>query len=259
MTTRLRPLLAVLLLFAVSAAAWAKDTPRTITVFAAASLKESLDAATADWTASSRQKVLVSYAASNALARQIEQGAPADVYISADEAWMDYLQGRKLLATHTRFDLVRNRLVVVAPANGMLARIDLARSGDFLRALGGGRLALAEVESVPAGKYAREALIRQGLWQDVSARLAQGENVRAALAFVAKGEAPLGIVYATDARAEPKVRVVAEFAPAMHARIAYPAAALARGDSASASKGFLAFLRGERARAIFSRAGFGKP
>jgi molybdate transport system substrate-binding protein len=258
MTTRLR-LAPLLLLLALALPAWAKDAPRTITVFAAASLKESLDAATSDWSASSGQEVLVSYAASNALARQIEQGAPADVYISADEAWMDYLQARKLLAKDTRFDLVRNRLVVVAPADATLQRIDLARSGDFMRALGGGRLAVAEVKSVPAGKYAREALIRQGLWPDVSARLAQGDNVRAALAFVAKGEAPLGIVYATDARAEPKVRVVAEFSPTMHARIGYPAAATAQGDSASASKGFLAYLRSERARAIFDRAGFGKP
>jgi molybdate transport system substrate-binding protein len=259
MTRTITRLLGAVLLFALAFAACAKDAPRNLTVFAAASLKESLDAAAADWTARSGQKVVVSYAASNALARQIEQGAPADVYISADEAWMDYLQARSLLAKGTRFDLVRNRLVLVAPADSALQRVDLARSDEFLRALGEGRLSVAEVESVPAGKYAREALNRLGLWTSVSARLAQGENVRAALSFVAKGEAPLGIVYATDARAEPKVRVVAEFSPTTHARIAYPAAATAKGDSAKASRGFLAFLRSGPAREIFTRAGFSKP
>jgi molybdate transport system substrate-binding protein len=259
MTTRLRPLLALLLLIAFTTSAWAKDAPRPITVFAAASLKESLDAAAADWTTRSGQKVVLSYAASNALARQIEQGAPADVYIAADEAWMDYLQSRKLVAKGTRFDLVRNELVLVAPANASLQKVDLARSDELLRALGSGRLAVAEVETVPAGKYAREALSRLGLWSNLSSRLAQGENVRAALAYVAKGEAPLGIVYATDALAEPKVRVVAGFAPSTHARIVYPAAATAKKGSAGLAGDFLAFLRSEPARGIFVRAGFSKP
>jgi len=258
MTTRFVSLL-LLLLLALAPGAWAKDPPRTLTVFAAASLKESLDTAASEWTTRSGQKVVVSYAASNALARQIEQGAPADVFISADEAWMDYLQARRLLSRGTRFDMVRNRLVLVAPAGSALQKVNLSRSDDLLRALGDGRLAVAEVESVPAGKYAREALIRMGLWTTVSTRLAQGENVRAALAYVAHGESPLGIVYATDARAEPKVRVVAEFAPSASSRIAYPAAATAQGDASNASKDFLGYLRSAPARDVFVRAGFAKP
>ena len=257
MTTR--RLLALLLLFLLAAPCLASEAPRPLTVFAAASLKESLDAVAADWSAQSGQKVVVSYAASNALARQIEQGAPADVYVSADEAWMDYLAARKLLAPRSRFILVRNRLVLVAPAGSALRKVDLARSDEFLRALDGGRLAVAEVESVPAGKYAREALTRLGLWPDLSARLAQGENVRAALAYVARGEAPLGIVYATDARAEPKVRVLAEFPANSHAPIVYPAAALAQGNAATASRGFLAYLRSAPVRARFVQAGFSPP
>jgi len=256
---RFRALLCLLLFALATATAWAKDAPRPLTVFAAASLKESLDAAAADWTARSGQKVVVSYAASNALARQIEQGAPADVFIAADEAWMDYLDTRHLLMAGTRIDLLRNHLVLVAPADSKLQRVDTARSAELLRALGDGRLAVADVESVPAGKYAREVLIRMGTWTNLSARLAQGENVRAALAFVAKGEAPLGIVYATDALAEPRVRVVAQFPDTMHAPIVYPAAATAQGDSAVASRDFRAYLRGVRARAIFKRAGFDTP
>jgi len=259
MTTRLLRALAFVSLLAFAALALAKDAPRPITVFAAASLKESLDVVAADWTARSGQKVVVSYAASNALARQIEQGAPADVFVSADQAWMDYLDGRKLLTPGTRMDVVRNHLVLVAPATATVPGVNLAKNDELLRALGGGRLAVAEVDSVPAGKCAREALIRMGAWSVLSARLAQGENVRAALAFVAKGEAPLGVVYATDALAEPKVRVVAVFPDTMHAPIVYPAAAMAQGDSAAASKDFRAYLRSVRARAIFKRAGFDTP
>jgi molybdate transport system substrate-binding protein len=259
MTTRLLRALACLCLLAFAAVAVAKDAPRPLTVFAAASLKESLDAAAADWTARSGQKIVVSYAASNALARQIEQGAPADVFVCADQAWMDYLDSRHLLTAGTRIDLLRNHLVLVAPADGGVQRVELARTDEFLHALAGGRLAVADTNAVPAGKYAREALIRMGTWPVLSARLAQGENVRAALAFVAKGEAPLGIVYATDALAEPKVRVVAIFPDTMHAPIVYPLAATAQGDSAAASREFRAYLRGSRARAIFKRAGFDTP
>jgi molybdate transport system substrate-binding protein len=259
MTTKLLRTALALLLVALASAVPAKEAPRPLTVFAASSLKESLDSAASEWTARSGQKVVVSYGASNALARQIEQGAPADAFISADEAWMDYLDTRSLLARRTRFDLVRNTLVLVAPATSSVQNVDLRRSDDFLLALGNSRLAVAEVESVPAGKYAREALTRMGLWQDVSARLAQGENVRAALAYVARGEAPLGIVYLTDARAEPKVRVVATFPDAMHARIVYPVAAMAQGDGAAASREFLAWLRSARGRAVFVRAGFATP
>jgi molybdate transport system substrate-binding protein len=230
---------------------------KPITVFAAASLKESLDAVAAEWTTRSSQKVVVSYAASSALAKQIEQDAPADVFISADEEWMDYLAQRKRVDTGSRFDLVGNRLVLVAPSATAMEHVDL-KPDAFGAALGEGRLAVADVESVPAGRYAKQALQSLGLWDAAAAHLAPGENVRAALAFVARGEVPLGIVYATDARAEPRVRVVAQFPPKSHARIVYPAARIARGDAES-SRGFLDFLRSKRARAIFQRAGFTAP
>jgi molybdate transport system substrate-binding protein len=261
MTISSRLLLGLLLLLA-GATAFAAGQPAptpapSITVFAAASMKESLDAVAADWTARSGQKVVVSYAASNALARQIEKDAPADVFISADQDWMDYLDSRGLVAKTTRFDLVGNRLVLIVPAASPVRRVNLARPRDFDGALGDGRLAIAE-SSVPAGKYGQEALVRLGLWERASKRLAPGENVRAALAFVAQGEAPLGIVYFTDARAEPKVRVVATFPSSSHSRIVYPVAALAKGNAA-ASAGFLAYLRSARARAVFVRAGFSAP
>jgi molybdate transport system substrate-binding protein len=237
----------------------AKPVPEPITVFAAASLKESLDAAAAAWEKRSGQHVVVSYGASSALARQIEKDAPADVFVSADEDWMDYLAERKRLAAGTRFDLVGNRLVLVAPAASGLAAVDLRNPVDFVHALGEGRVAIADVETVPAGKYGKQALERLNLWPAVSAHLAPAENVRGALAFVARAEAPLGVVYATDARAEPRVRVVATFPADTHVRIVYPVAALARPRATASSKAFLAFLRSPHAQAIFLRAGFTAP
>lgn len=228
-----------------------------VTVFAAASLKESLDQAAAAWTAASGQPVRVSYAASSALARQIEQGAPADLFISADGEWMDYLAQRGQLAAGSRVDLLRNRLVLVAPASSDVDAAALASPAALAAALGAdGRLAVAETTSVPAGRYARQALGARGLWPAVSGRLAEGDNVRAALAFVARGEAPLGIVYATDAQAEPRVKVVATFAAADHAPIVYP---VARVSGREAGAAFLDFLTGETARELFTRAGFSRP
>lgn len=231
---------------------------RPLTVFAAASLKESLDEIAAEWTRRSGQKVVLSFAASSALARQIDQGAPADVFISADMEWMDDLQARQRIDPRSRFDLVSNRLVLIAPAASPLRTVDLAEPGRVLQALGRGRLAVAETGSVPAGRYARQSLTALGLWDALSSRLAQGDNVRAAMAFVARGEAPLGVVYATDAKAEPKVRVVARFAAGSHDRIVYPAARVATADADDVA-GFLAFLRGPRARAVFRDAGFVVP
>jgi molybdate transport system substrate-binding protein len=232
--------------------------PKPITVFAAASLKESVDTIGAEWERRSGQKVLVSYAASNLLARQIEKGAPAQVFISADEDWMDYLAQRKLIDASSRFEMVGNRLVLVAPRSTRTMRVDLRKPAQFTAALAGGRLAVADTETVPAGKYARQALTRLGLWETASKQLAPAENVRAALAFVARGEAPLGVVYATDALVESRVRVVARFPPDSHARIAYPAARVASARVAETA-GFLEFLRSRRARAIFVRAGFTAP
>jgi molybdate transport system substrate-binding protein len=233
------------------------EAPQRLTVFAAASLQESLDAAAKLWTGRSGQPVVVSYAGSSALARQIEQGAPADVFVSADREWMDHLQERGLIDPATRSLLARNRLVLVAPSSSSTA-VSL-RPGELRAALGSdGRLALAETAAVPAGHYARQALQSLGLWAEVQDRLAESDNVRAALAYVARGEAPLGIVYATDAKAEPKVRVLARIPPEHHAPILYPIARLAAADAAHAD-GFLRFLAGPEARAVFADAGFEAP
>ena len=244
---------------ALGLAAGARAEPgQPLLVFAAASLQESLDQLAADWTARSGRRVQVSYAGSAALARQIEQGAPADIFLSADRAWMDYLQERGLVAPDTRFDLAGNELVVVAPATDP-APLDLGQPGAVATRLGGdGRLSVAEVATVPAGRYARQALQATGHWPQLADRLAQSDNVRAALLFVARGEAPLGIVYATDARPEPRVVVVARFAPGSHPRIVYPAARVAASSDPGADA-FLAWLRGPEARATLRRFGFGEP
>jgi molybdate transport system substrate-binding protein len=229
-----------------------------ITVFAAASLQESLDAIADLWSQRSGQTVVVSYAASSALARQIEQGAPADIFVSADLEWMDYLQSRRLIDPATRVRLARNQLVVIVPVG--TGTVALALEADALeKALGPqGRLALAETVGVPAGRYARQALEALGLWPTVADRRAEADSVRAAMAFVARGEAPLGVVYATDAKVEPRVRVVAELPASSHAPIVYPAARVAAARAARAD-GFLLFLSGPEARAVFEHAGFDPP
>lgn len=226
-------------------------------VFAAASLQEGLDDAAAGWAARSGQRVRVSYAGSAALARQVERGAPVDVFVAADAAWMDYLQVRGLVDPASRFDLAGNSLVLVAPRDTVGP---LALTPDALeKALGPrGRLAVADTTSVPAGRYARQALQAMGLWHGVRGHLAQTDSVRAALAFVARGEAPLGIVYATDARVEPRVVVVARFPPGSHAPVRYP---VARASAAPAgrSQGFLAYLQGDEVRAALRERGFDPP
>ena len=224
-------------------------------VFAAASLKESLDANVKAYSAKSGHRVRVSYGASNALARQIENGAPADFLISADEQWMDYLAQRKLLAPGTRHDLVTNSLVLVAPADSRL-QLKIAPQFALAQALQGGRLALANPDVVPAGKYARAALSSLGVWDAVEKSLTRSENVRAALVLVARGEVPLGIVYGTDAQAEPKVRVVDTFAAHLHPPVVYPAAVVA-GRLNPVTQSFSAYLRGGEARAVWIRYGFG--
>lgn len=229
--------------------------PRAPLVLAAASLQESLGAAADAWARRGHPRPVISFAASSALARQIESGAPADMFVSADEVWMDYLAGRKLLRGGTRVPLLTNRLVLVAPAGSKL-RLTIGRGFPLARALGKGRLAMADPDAVPAGKYGRQALTRLGVWHSVKSRIARAENVRAALAFVARGEAPLGIVYATDARAEPGVRVVGTFPAASHAPITYPVALLARSTSRDA-EAFRRYLVSPQGKAIFRRFGFG--
>lgn len=246
-----------LVVVAVAVAAPAKPARQPILVFAAASLQGSLDEVAAAWTRRSGQAVKISYAGSSALARQIVQGAPADVFVSADAQWMDTLQAQGAIDPATRFDLVGNRLVLVAPADGGPRAVALDRRG-LAQALGDGRLAMAETTAVPAGRYGRAALTALGLWPTVSAHLAESDNVRGALAFVARGEAPLGIVYATDAQAEPRVRVVATFPAHTHPRIVYPAARVRAADPGR-SAGFLAHMRGREAQRAFARAGFAVP
>lgn len=228
-------------------------------VFAAASLREALDAAAQAWAKRSGSRPVISYAGSAALARQIEQGAPADVFVSADEDWMDWAGQRGLLRSGTRVRLAGNRLVLVAPAAAPPSGLRLAPGVSLAAALGAdGRLALGEVASVPSGRYAKAALEALGAWPAIAGRLAQTENVRAALALVARGEARLGIVYATDARAEPKVRVVDTFPESSHPAIVYPAAVTAAARSGRA-QGFVDFLRSPEGLAVFAAHGFSPP
>lgn len=248
-------LLCLLLLPLTGAAQGSGAAQPPLTVFAAASLKESLDEAAVAYQKASGTPVRVSYAASSALARQIEQGAPADVFFSADLEWMDYLQQRKRVDAGQRRNLLGNTLVLVAPAASQ-TKVDLRTPGAVAAALGAhGRLALGQTSSVPAGKYARQALTRLAQWDGVQGRLAESESVRAALMLVARGEAPLGIVYGSDAKAEPKVRVVAVFPADSHAPIVYPVAALRAGRQ-PATDAFVRWLATPPARAIFLRHGF---
>ena len=223
-------------------------------VLAAASLQESLSEAADAWAALGHPRPTLSFAASSALARQAIDGGPADIFISADEDWMDAVERAGRLAPETRRSFLGNSLVLVAPADSGAA-VDLRRPATLLRALGDGRIAMADPEAVPAGRYGKAALVSLGLWQTAATRLARGENVRSALALVERGEAPLGIVYATDARASDAVRVLARFPPEAHPPIRYPAALLADAPAPDAS-GFLAFLLSPGGRAIFARHGF---
>ena len=242
---------------AAGAVLWLGRAPASaqqVTVFAAASLKDALEDANKAFTASGGAPVRFSFAASSALAKQIEQGAPADLFASADLDWMDYLAARKLIRPETRINLLGNRLVVIAAKESPLKELKLD-AASLKAALGDGRLATGEVTSVPIGKYAKAALQKLGLWGDVQARLAMTETVRAALALVARGEAPLGIVYATDAAAEPKVKIVATFPPDSHAPIIYPFALTAETKLDTARQ-FLEFLKGPAARRAFEAQGF---
>jgi molybdate transport system substrate-binding protein len=235
------------------------DAPaQSITVYAAASLKESLDAVAAQWLQRSHQQVRISYAATSVLATQIERGAPADVFISADVDWMDHLQKLGLIDKASRHDLLRNRLVLVVPADAATSAFEPSSADAWLNVLQGERLSLAETRSVPAGRYAREALMALDVWTRLEPSLAQSDNVRSALAFVALGEAPLGIVYITDARAEPRVRVLQNLPGTLHAPIIYPMAQVQAAD-AGRSRAFVEFLRSESAQAIFASAGFDIP
>jgi molybdate transport system substrate-binding protein len=224
-----------------------------VTVFAAASLTDVLQELGPAYTQASGTRVEFSFASSSMLARQIEGGARADAFFSADQDWMDYLGQRNLIQQATRRDMVGNRLALVAPADSDV-HLDIKPGFALLAALHGGRLSTGDPDSVPVGRYARAALTSLGVWNDVADRLVRADNVRTALAFVARGEAPLGIVYETDARAEKKVRVVGVFPDGSHPPIAYPIALTATADARAA--GFLEFLRGPIGAAVFRKYGF---
>lgn len=247
----------LLLALALCLAPVAQANERGPLVLAAASLQESLTAAADAWAAKGNARPVLSFAASSALARQVMAGGPADLFISADEPWMDAVAKAGKLRAGTRANLVGNRLVLIAPA-ASTARLTIARGFPLARALGEGRLAVADPAAVPAGKYAKAALTSLGVWSSISARLAQAENVRAAMALVERGAAPMGIVYATDARASRKVRVVGTFPASSHAPIRYPLAQLSASRNPDAAK-FRAFLLSKEGRAIFARHGFSAP
>jgi molybdate transport system substrate-binding protein len=224
-------------------------------VFAAASLKTALDEIAATWAKDTGKPApRLSYAASSALARQMEQGAPVDLFISADLDWMDYAATKNLIKADTRFNLLGNKIVLIAPRDSKTTTLALT-GGDLAKALADGKLSMGNVDAVPAGKYGKAALEKLGAWTAVKDSIAQAENVRAALVLVARGEAPLGIVYGTDAAAEHSVKIVATFPADSHPPITYPAA-LTRESKNADAKSFLDFLRSAKARAVFEKQGF---
>jgi molybdate transport system substrate-binding protein len=235
------------------AAQQAGAAPPDLVVLAASSLTDVLNEIGPAYTAATHRGVKLSYAASSALARQIEAGAPADVFMSADTDWMDYLQTRNLIDTASRRNVVGNRLVLISPADSTVT-IRIKPHFALAKLLGAGRLATGNPDSVPVGKYAKIALTNLGVWSEVQDKVAPADNVRAALALVARGEAPLGIVYRTDALVEKKVRIVADFPASSHDAIIYPVATTAHPQDGAAD--FVKFLLSPTARAVFAKYGF---
>jgi molybdate transport system substrate-binding protein len=240
------------LLAALPAPAQAQD--KTITVFAAASMKNAIDDIDAAFTKATGIKAVASLAASSALAKQIEQGAPADLFASADLEWMDYLANKKLIKDDTRVNLLGNKLVLIAPKDSKLDNVTIGPGFDIAKLAGDGRIAVADVRAVPAGKYAKAALEKLGSWDAAEKKLASAENVRAALALVGRGEAPLGIVYETDAKIEKNVKIVGYFPGGSYPAIIYPVAltVTAKPDAGR----YLDYLRSNTAKTIFETYGF---
>ena len=227
---------------------------KDVVVFAAASLKNALDDAAAQWQRATGKKAVISYAGSNTLIRQIELGAPADIFMSADLAWMDYGQQKGLIKPDSRFNLLGNRLVLIAPKDSNVSA-DIRPGFDLAALLAGGRLAMANVGAVPAGRYGKAALEKLGAWDGVKDKLAQAENVRAALVLVARGEAPLGIVYQTDAASDSSVKIVGTFPEGTYPPIIYPVA-LTKESTNPEAQALLSYLRSPAAHAAFERQGF---
>src|SRR5215831_19212658 len=224
---------------------------KTVTVFAAASMKNALDDINAAFTKSNGIKVVASYAASSALMKQIEQGAPADVFASADLDWMDYGSDKKVIKDETRIDLLGNQLVLIAPKDSKLDNVIIGPDFNLAQLVGDGRIATADVRAVPVGKYAKAALEKLGSWNAVASKFAMTENVRAALTLVARGEAPLGIVYTTDAKVEPRVKVIGIFPADSHPAIVYAVAATVTAKPEADT--YLSYLRSAAAKALFEQ------
>ncbi|MEO8063821.1 MAG: molybdate ABC transporter substrate-binding protein [Pseudomonadota bacterium] len=252
---RLRTLLAAIVISpGTIAPAHATDSQEPkLLVFAAASLTNVLAELSPAWEKAAGVRVKLSFAASSVLARQIEAGGSADVFVSADQEWMDYLQSRNLLDKSSRRNLVGNRLVLIAPADSRLA-LQIGPGFRLAAALGKGRLATGDPDTVPVGRYARSALTSLGVWDEVADRLVRTDNVRSAMMFVARGEVPLGIVYTTDARVDSKVRIIDTFPESSHAAITYPGA-VTRGAKPQAAA-YLQFLASAEAHATWEKFGF---
>jgi len=247
---------AILALFAALAGAPQRAAADdTLTVFAAASMRNALDDVDKAFTKATGVKITASYAASSTLAKQIAQGAPADIFVSANIKWMDFLAQKKLVEPGTRLDLLGNSLVLIAPNDSKLEHVKIEKGFDIAKLAGNDRIAVADTAAVPAGLYAKAALTALGAWKAAEPKLAQAENVRATLAYVARGETPLGIVYATDAKIEPKVKIVGTFPAGSHPPITYPVAAIAARKSTHLDA-YLHFLQTSAAKAIFDKYGF---
>jgi molybdate transport system substrate-binding protein len=238
----------------VTANAPARAQTQDILVFGAASLKNALDDANARYQRKTGGKVVVSYGASPTLAKQIESGAPADIFISADLDWMDYVAQRKLIKPETRANLLGNKLVLIAPADSN-AVLTVGPNFPLAQALGGGRLAMADPASVPAGKYGKASLEALGVWASVSGKIAPAQDARTALAYVSRGEAPLGIVYQTDAAADKRVKIVGAFPDSTHPPIIYPIAVTAVSSNPGVGA-YIGFLKSSEARSAFENQGF---
>jgi molybdate transport system substrate-binding protein len=257
MTATRRSWLALLIAAALTSGAGAAPAAaqgRDVLVFAAASLKNALDEVAAQWQRESGKKVAISYAASNTLIKQIEQGAPADMFISADLDWMDYGQQKGLIKPDTRSNLLGNRIVLIAPKDSNVS-VNIAPGFDLAGLLKGGRLAMGNVDAVPAGKYGKASLEKLGAWDGVKDKIAQAETVRAALLLVSRGEAPLGIVYQTDAASDPGVKIVGTFPESTHPPIIYPIV-LTKDSANLDALAFLNYVRSPAARPAFERQGF---
>jgi molybdate transport system substrate-binding protein len=227
---------------------------KTLTVFAAASMKNALDEIDAAYTAKTGVKIVASYAASSALAKQIEQGAPADIFASADTDWMDYAASKKSINEPTRVNLLGNTIVLIAPKDSRVDNVTIGQGFDLSKLAGDGKIATGDVKAVPVGKYAKASLEKLGAWSAAEPKFAMAESVRAALTLVSRGEAALGIVYSTDAKVDPGVKIVGIFPADSHPAIIYPVAATTTAKPEAAN--YLAFLRSTAAKTIFDKYGF---